>query len=59
MERALEGELTSHFGYEKHAAEGRNTGNSRNGATAKSVLTGSGELEDRSAAGPQRRVRAG
>lgn len=45
VERALEGELTSHLGYEKHAAEGRKTGNSRNGTTAKSVLTGAGELE--------------
>jgi len=45
VERALEGEMTSHLGYEKHAAEGRGTGNSRNGATPKNVLTGSGELE--------------
>lgn len=45
VERALEGELTTHLGYEKHAAEGRNTGNSRNGSTPKGVLTGAGELE--------------
>jgi transposase-like protein len=45
VERALEGELTAHLGYEKHAAEGRNSGNSRNGASPKNVLTGSGELE--------------
>jgi putative transposase len=45
VERALEGEMTTHLGYEKHAAEVRNTGNSRNGATGKNVLTGSGELE--------------
>ncbi len=45
VERALEGELTSHLGYEKHATEGRNTGNSRNGATPKGVLTGAGELD--------------
>ncbi len=45
VERALEGELTAHLGYEKHAAEGRNTGNSRKGTTAKNVLTGSGGLE--------------
>jgi transposase-like protein len=44
VERALEGELTTHLGYEKHAAEGRNSGNSRNGVTAKHVLTNSGEL---------------
>jgi putative transposase len=45
VERALEGEMTTHLGYEKHAPEGRNTGNSRNGATPKSVLTGEGELD--------------
>lgn len=44
VERALEGELTSHLGYEKHATEGRRSGNSRNGTTAKNVLTGAGEL---------------
>jgi transposase-like protein len=45
VERALEGEMTTHLGYEKHAPEGRGSGNSRNGATPKSVLTGEGELE--------------
>jgi putative transposase len=45
VERALEGEMTTHLGYEKHAPEGRNSGNSRNGSTPKSVLTGEGELE--------------
>jgi putative transposase len=45
VERALEGEMTTHLGYEKHAPEGRNSGNSRNGATPKSVLTGEGELD--------------
>ena len=45
VERVLEGELTAHLGYEKHAAEGRNSGNSRNGTTAKSILTGDGEVD--------------
>lgn len=45
MERALEGELTDHLGYEKHAAEGRNGGNSRNGRTRKRVKTETGEFE--------------
>jgi putative transposase len=45
VERALEGELTTPLGYEKQAAEGRNTGHSRNGARGKGVLTGAGELE--------------
>jgi putative transposase len=44
VERALAGEMTAHLGYEKHAVEGRNTGNSRNGATAKRVLTDTGEI---------------
>jgi len=40
----LQGELTHHLGYEEHAVEGRNGGNSRNGTTPKSVETGQGEL---------------
>ena len=31
VENALEGEMTEHLGYEPHAPEGNNTGNSRNG----------------------------
>jgi len=45
LERALEGELTDHLGYEKHATEGRNGGNSRNGRTKKRLKTESGEVE--------------
>ena len=45
LERALEGELTEHLGYEKHATEGRNGGNSRNGRTRKRVKTDAGEVE--------------
>lgn len=45
LERALEGELTEHLGYEKHAAEGRNGGNSRNGRGRKRVKTDTGEVE--------------
>ena len=45
MERALEGELTDHLGYEKHATEGRDGGNSRNGHTRKRVKTDTSELE--------------
>lgn len=44
LERMLQGEMTHHLGYEKHAVEGRNGGNSRNGRTAKSVQTEQGEL---------------
>ncbi len=45
MERVLEGELTEHLGYEKHAREGHNGGNSRNGRTRKRVKTDTSELE--------------
>jgi len=45
LERALEGELTEHLGYEKHATEGRNGGNSRNGRNRKRVKTDAGEVE--------------
>jgi putative transposase len=45
MERALEGEMTDHLGYEKHASEGRDRGNSRNGRTSKRVKTGEAEIE--------------
>jgi len=45
VERALEGELTDHLGYEKNAASGRKTGNSRNGKSTKRVKGDSGELE--------------
>lgn len=45
VERALEGEMTHHLGYEKHAPDGRNSGNSRNGKSSKSVKGDSGELD--------------
>lgn len=45
MERLLEMEMTNHLGYMKHAAEGDNSGNSRNGKSKKTVKTGNGEIE--------------
>jgi len=45
VEHALEGEMTHHLGYEPHAPEGKNTGNSRNGKTTKTVIGESGEME--------------
>lgn len=45
VERALEGEMTEHLGYEKHSVEGNNSGNSRNGKTGKGVITDSGKIE--------------
>ena len=37
VERMLEAEMTDHLGYEKHASEGRNSGNSRNGKHSKKL----------------------
>jgi transposase-like protein len=39
LEAALEEEMSEHVGYDKHAVEGRNGGNSRNGTRAKTVLS--------------------
>jgi len=47
MERLLEEEMTSHLGFEKNAAEGQGSGNSRNGYTAKTVQTETGPVEIR------------
>jgi transposase-like protein len=45
LETALETELDEHLGSPKHAVEGNNSGNSRNGTRAKTVLTGVGPVE--------------
>jgi len=45
IERALEAEMTDHLGYEKDSPDGRNTGNSRNGQTSKTVAGPDGEFE--------------
>jgi putative transposase len=45
MERVLEAEMTNHLGYYKHAVEGGNSGNSRNGKGKKTVRTGNGDIE--------------
>jgi len=34
IEAALDEEMSDHLGYDKHAVEGRNRGNSRNGTRA-------------------------
>src|SRR3954449_5086079 len=41
IEAALEEEIADHLGYDKHAREGRNRANSRNGTRSKTVLTDS------------------
>lgn len=45
VEAALQGEMTAHLGYERYAVEGRGLGNSRNGATAKTVQTAAGPAQ--------------
>jgi putative transposase len=45
LEAGLEAELTDHLGYDRHAVEGRDGGNSRNGHRAKTVLTDIGPIQ--------------
>ena len=45
LQAGLEVEMTDHLGYERHAVEGRGSGNSRNGSTPKKVTTEIGEVE--------------
>jgi len=44
VERALEVELTDHLGYEPHLEPPGGTGNTRNGSTAKTLITEQGEV---------------
>jgi len=37
LERAMSAEMTEHLGYERHEAAGQNSGNSRNGKSAKTL----------------------
>ena len=45
VERVLQGEMTAHLGYERHAQEGRNGGNSRNGNASKRIKTDTAEID--------------
>lgn len=45
VERALDGELTHHLGYEKHDSSGDNTGNSRNGTSPKTMKGKRGQVQ--------------
>lgn len=45
VERALNGELTHHLGYEKHDPSGDNSGNSRNGTTPKTLRGKRGQVQ--------------
>jgi hypothetical protein len=44
VESALQAELDEHLGYERHAAEGRGSGNSRNGYSSKTLKGELGEV---------------
>jgi putative transposase len=44
LERVLQAELTTHLGYEKHEPKGKNSGNSRNGASGKTINGEFGEV---------------
>lgn len=43
LEQMLEAELTAHLGYPRHAPEGRNSGNSRNGKRTRKLRTSTGD----------------
>src|SRR6266851_3425791 len=45
VEGALEGEMDDHLGYARHDPAGRDSGNSRNGHRAKTVITDTGPVE--------------
>lgn len=45
LERAMQTELTEHLGYEKHAPNGKNSGNSRNGGYKKTITGDFGNLD--------------
>lgn len=45
IENMLEQEMNEHLGYEKHASEGKETGNSRNGKQSKTVKSSYGSME--------------
>ena len=44
LERAMQAEMTEHLGYEKHDPAGNHSGNSRNGATSKTLKGDFGEV---------------
>ena len=45
LNKALEAEMDTHLGYRKHSSEGDGCGNSRNGYSEKTVITGDGEAQ--------------
>lgn len=45
LERAMQAEMTDHLGYDKHAPTGKNSGNSRNGSSKKTIMGEFGNLD--------------
>ncbi len=45
LQTGLEAGMADHLGYERHAPEGRGSGNSRNGSSPKRVTTEIGEID--------------
>ena len=45
LNKALEAEMDTHLGYKKHSKDGDGSGNSRNGYSEKTVITGDGEAQ--------------
>ena len=45
LEGMLDSELTDHLGYAKYSPQGKNSGNSRNGKTHKTIKNDNGEIE--------------
>ena len=58
LERAMAAEMTEHVGYDKHDAAGNNSGNSRNGKSAKTIKGTFGDLALETPRGSERDVRA-
>src|SRR6056297_1405999 len=44
VERAMQGEITEHLGYEKHSSTGLKSGNSRNGTSNKTIKSDLGNF---------------
>lgn len=45
LEQMLESELSEHLGYERYSPKGRNSGNTRNGKTHKTLKNDNGQIE--------------
>jgi len=45
IERAMQGEMTNHLGYDTHSVQGNNSGNSRNGESKKQLKGDFGQVE--------------